>query len=216
MPSIKNSTEWPSGILRQFSVQGGIYLNAESRYYGPYNTLFAWAFGITQEFELFLFPQAPPSTSRYRESVDFTVSILVTKGSHPLFVIEIKNDYKGLSPGGREEAHKQVVDRFAEIMATSPFNTIYGISLIGTWGRIYTCDKTDDTEVIISPAELEEEEVKKRKKVSSRKGSISIQRKVLHGYPGWRLDILSQEGFNAIKELVQKVKDEGNTYEDEA
>ena len=179
---------WPAGLLKIFELcrkEGQPY---ENRYYGPYTRLLAYCFG--DSFTFFVGPQSAPSDLVPRETVDFIVYVIVYDAAHrPVLMAEIKDDSWASNARNRLEADKQIRHRYKFMLHTCPLPCLWGLSLLGTSTHIYHGDVA--TGAITPPPQAHPH------------GDRVPPPELLEGE--WNLDILSQEGFNRMKEVVRDI-----------
>ncbi|KAJ7437890.1 hypothetical protein B0H11DRAFT_1753226, partial [Mycena galericulata] len=150
------------------------------RYCGPYDKLLNYCFG--EGFDFFVTPQAPPAD----DPVDLIIYLLVLdKNGLPVLLIQVKHDNHLNNPSKRNAADTQMRLRFDELLYTCPLPTLHGLSLLGTRMRVYT-GNTASMEV--NPPKVE------------RHAGLSLDPSFLANQ--WDLDILSDEGFRKMKEIV--------------
>ena len=179
-------TAWPAGLLRIFEICRNKPHKLESRYYGPYTTLLAYCFG-SNSYEFFIAPQNPPNDRSAHEAVDSIVFLVVfDKQGHPVLIAEIKDDACADTGSLRFKADEQMRHQFDFMLDDCPLPRLWGLSLLGTSLRVY-CG-----EVITHFVDPVLEGLPDH--------TFSIPPDTLEG--AWDVDILSQEGFAKMKEIV--------------
>ena len=125
-----------------------------------------------------------------RDAVDSMVFFVVFDADNrPFLVTEIKDDNWARNTGSRFEADQQLRRWYDAMFDACPLPRLWGSSLPGTSLRIYCGDAVTRTltppyqgrpheDCILPPGFLEDE---------------------------WNLDILSQEGFDKMKEIVTDI-----------
>ena len=176
---------WPAGLLRIFKILRKENKPYESRYYGPYNRLLTYCFG--DSFTFFVAPEKPHSDHSLKEAVDPIFFLIVFDAArHPVLIAEIKDDGWASIASYRLEADEQLRHQYEVMLHTCPLPRFWGLSLLGTSARIYCGGVAART---ITPP------------YQARPCEDSIlPLEFLKGE--WDLDILSQEGFNKMKEIV--------------
>ena len=175
----------PPALLRIFEICRNKGKSLENRYYGPYNKLLSYCFG--DSFDFFVAPQNPLSDGATGDTVDFVVFFIVFDAdSRPVLMAEIKDDNCTRNAHFRFEADKQLRRRYDATFDACPLPRLWGLSLLGTSLRIYRGDAA--TRAITPPYQGRPRE------------DYILPPGFLEGE--WNLDILSQEGFDKMKEIV--------------
>ena len=187
--SFATDTEWPRGLLRIFNAGRKQDLKHESRYYGPYDRLFNYAV-VEGAFNLFLAPQKEESPNDAANSLVFLV--VFDNQQKPVLIAEIKDDAWVDLPFKRQKADAQIRHRFEQMLHDCSIPRLYGLSLLGTSLRVYCGEKDTGT---ITPRFVDRPDVDR-----------TLPRDFLEGQ--WDIDILSQEGFNKMQEIVAYIKAE--------
>ncbi|KAJ7900976.1 hypothetical protein B0H14DRAFT_3422885 [Mycena olivaceomarginata] len=131
-----------------------------------------------------------PPKEKERDAVDFIVYLVVRDAKQrPVFLLEVKDDTHREVPSLRHAADTQMRDRYNQLLYACPIPTLYGVSAMGTDIRVYTGDVLDED---VSPA------------VVPTSPTRIVGREYLKN--GWNLDLLSDEGFAKIKEIVNFIK----------
>ena len=185
-------TEWPQGLVKIFNIARKRNLEHESRYYGPYDRLFNYAI-VEGAFNLLLAPQTSPDEDSLRDSADFVVFLVVLDDQQkPVLIAEIKDDAWANLPYKRQRADAQMRHQYEQVLLDCPIPRLYGLSLLGTSLRVY-CGEKDTYSLIphfVGPPNVDD----------------LLPRDFLEGQ--WDIDILSQEGFNKMQEIVAYIKAE--------
>jgi len=103
-----------------------------------------------------------------------------------VLLAEIKDDAWTTKPDLRFKAVEQMRKRYDSMLADCPLPRLWGLSLLGTSVRVYCGDVTTEE---VDPA-FEDRPSPSR----------ILPRDFLEG--AWNFDILSQEGFAKMKEIV--------------
>jgi len=180
---------WPAGLLKIFEKcrQSRHELQPlENRYYGPYNKLLTYCFG-PDTFEFFVAPQSPPSELSPPDYFEYIVFLVVFDVQRrPVLLAEIKDDAWAIRPELRFKADDQIRQRYDSMLYDCPLPRLWGLSLLGTSLRVYCGDVvTRDLGPVFE---------------SRPSPGRTLPRKFLG--EAWNIDILSQEGFDKMKEVV--------------
>jgi hypothetical protein len=183
MPFQQDSV-WPAGLLTIFDHARAKNTMFENRYYGPYDKLLNYCFG-----DSFSFYVAPLNLTRDdgRDSIDFVIFLVFNSNDKPVLLVEVKDDSWAQKAELRYRADKQMRDRYALMLDECPLPRLWGISTLGTSMRVYCGDSAS---YMIDPAPVPRPEPSTRVLLPS----------FLAGE--WYLDIISQEGFVKMKEVV--------------
>jgi hypothetical protein len=188
--SFSTDVNWPQGLLDIFNVSRSQNAPFESRYYGPYDRLINYAL-IEGSFTFFLSRQTAPDETSPRDTGDFVVFMVVlNQQRQPVLIVEIKDDRWVGQPDKRQRADAQMRQRFDQMLFNSAIPRLYGLSLLGTSLRVYCGDKTTGR---VTPVFVGRPDVDR-----------ILPSDFLEGQ--WNLDILSQEGFRKIQEIVAYIK----------
>ncbi|KAG8975423.1 hypothetical protein FRC05_005753 [Tulasnella sp. 425] len=186
MPFI-SADGWPVGLLTIFDHARAKRTSFESRYYGPYDKLLNYCFG--DDFTFYVAPQNPPRDGS-RDAVDFIVFFVVfDSDDKPVMVVEVKNDGWAEKAELRYRADSQMRDKYALMLDECPNLRLWGLSLLGTSVRVYCADK--ESYELQPPA------------IPHPDPSRILLPTFLAGE--WNMDILSQEGFAKMKEIVTDI-----------
>lgn len=175
---------WPAGLLTIFDHARAKRTSFESRYYGPYDKLLNYCFG--DDFTFYVAPQNPPRDDG-RDAVDFIVFFVVfDSNDKPVMVVEVKDDGWAEKAELRYRADSQMRDKYALLLEECPSPRLWGLSLLGTSARVYCANK--ESYELQPPA------------IPRPDPSRILLPTFLAGE--WNMDILSQEGFAKMKEIV--------------
>ena len=179
---------WPVGLLRIFEICREENKPYESRYYGPYTKLLDYCFGNSFTFVVVL--KKTPSNCVPEEAADPIFSLTVFDAAYrPVLMVEIKDDDWASIANNRLQADEQLRDQYNAMLDTCPLPRFWGLSLLGTSARIYCGDVAARTITPWYQARPREDYI--------------LPLEFLKGE--WDLDILSQEGFNKMKEIVMDI-----------
>ncbi|KAK0220391.1 hypothetical protein IW262DRAFT_1384291 [Armillaria fumosa] len=183
---LSTDTNWPEGLSTIFSICRQQNQPFEFRYYGPYDKLLNYCF---DSFRFFVALQ-PPSELDTSDTVNFIVFIVVfNEQRQPVLIADIKDDGWASKPAFRLAADEQIRRWYDSMMPECPLPRLWGLSLLGTSLRVYCGDIATYT---LQP------EYQTRPDPNR-----VLPRNFLEGQ--WDLDILSQEGFNKMKEIVTDI-----------
>lgn len=186
--SFQTDNAWPAGLLTIFEHGRAKHSTFENRYYGPYDKLLNYCFG--SDFTFYVAPQNPPASDS-RDTVDFIVFLVVfNSDDKPVLIVEVKDDSWAQKAELRYRADKQMRDRYGLMLDDCPTPRLWGLSVLGTSVRVYCGDKASYD---VTPQAIP------RPEPLSRVLSPSF----LAGE--WDLDLLSQEGFEKMKEIVTDI-----------
>ncbi|CAA7264496.1 unnamed protein product [Cyclocybe aegerita] len=180
---------WPAGLLKIFEICRHELQPLENRYYGPYNKLLTYCFN-PDSFEFFIAPQSPPREFSPRDTVDFAVFLIVFDiQRRPVLIAEIKDDAWATRADLRFKADDQIRHRYDSMLDDCPLPRLWGLSLLGTSLRVYCGDvATGAVEPVFD---------------NRPSPGRTLPRNFLEG--AWNIDILSQEGFDKMKEIVGNI-----------
>ncbi|KAF8163853.1 hypothetical protein B0H34DRAFT_341389 [Crassisporium funariophilum] len=177
---------WPAGLRTIFEICRREMQPLENRYYGPYNKLLTYCFD-PDSFEYFVAPQSPPSASSPPDTIDFVVFLVVFDAHRrPVLIAEIKDDSWVDRADLRLKADVQMRQCYDAMLADCPLPYLWGLSLLGTSLRVYRGD------------------------VQSRAVQPRFEDRPSHSHTlppdflagSWSIDILSEEGFAKMQEIV--------------
>jgi hypothetical protein len=185
--SFQTDKAWPAGLLTIFEHGRARHTTFENRYYGPYNKLLSHCFG--SGFYFYVAPQSPPRDDR-RDTVDFIVFLVVFDSQDkPVFLLEVKDDGWAQKAELRYRADIHIRDRYALMLDECPIPRLWGLSALGTSVRVYCGGATNYQ---VTPTAI-----------SRPQPSYVLLPSFLAGE--WDMDILSQEGFEKMKEIVNDI-----------
>jgi hypothetical protein len=177
---------WPQGLLDIFNVSRSQNALIESRYYGPYDRLLNYAV-IEGSFTFFLAPHTAPHKTSPRDIIEFVVFTVVSNQEQkPVLILEIKDDRRANKPYKRQRADARIRQRFDQMLPNCAIPRLYGLSLLGTSLRVYCGEKATGKVIPKFSGRPDEDRV--------------LPRDFLEGQ--WNVDILSQDGFSKMKEIV--------------
>jgi len=187
MLNFGTDTEWPQGVLKHFrglEAQAGL----ESRYYGPYDFLLNYVTEYSEDYEI------APQTSvvgRGHDAVDFVMWYVVRDSNKRIvLLLEVKDDSWIERPSTRLGADDQMRERIDGLIDNSSLNPrVYGISVLGTRAAVYVLD-TRSSDV-------------RPKRADRGDTSRALARDFLAQH--WSLDILSQAGFDRVKDIMRDI-----------
>jgi hypothetical protein len=186
--SLLTDTAWPAYLLELFD-ECYSEPRPNERYSTPYNMLFIYCVAGPEPVPFMFSPPFPPIGSSGFNSNDFRLSLIVQDVSippPPVLLVDIKDESRAHSARSRLEADHHMRQLFDSFHAECPLPRLYGLSLLGTSLRVYVRDATTGE---IKPA----------------KGPIagSLPHDFLEG--AWDVDVLSQRGFDVMKEIVGEI-----------
>ncbi|KAF5332291.1 hypothetical protein D9611_008189 [Ephemerocybe angulata] len=175
---------WPAGLLKIFETCRHDLQSLqplEDRYYGPYIKLLTYCFG-PDSFNFFIAPQSPRN-----DTIEFPMPTTVFDAQHrPLLIAEIRDDTWATEAYLRFKADTQMRQQYNSMLYDCPLPHLWGLSLLGTSLRVY---RTDVATRIIKPV-FE----------GHSNPNYVLPFDFLEG--AWNIDILSQEGFEKMKEII--------------
>ena len=183
---LATDTAWPAGLLKIFEICRHELRLHENRYYGPYIKLLTYCFG-PDSYEFFVAPHIPLTEFSTRDTVDPVVPLIVFDiQRRPVLMAQIKDDAWATRADLRFKADEQMRERYDSMLHDCPLPRLWGLSLLGTSLRVYCGDAVT---AYLGPA-FEDRPSPGR----------TLPRNFLEG--AWNIDILSQEGFAKMKEIV--------------
>jgi len=186
--SFLTDNAWPAGLLTIFEQCRAEREAFENRYYGPYDKLLNYCFG--SDFTFYVAPQSPPNDDS-RDAIEFVVFLVVFNSKKkPVLLVEVKDDSWAHRAELRYRADKQMHDRYDLMLEVCPTPRLWGLSVLGTSMRIYAGDTRSFD---VTPPRSQR----------PRPQSRVLPANFLAGQ--WNLDILSQEGFDRVKEIVTDI-----------
>jgi len=183
---ILTDSTWPDGLLTIFQICRENRELLDTQYYGPYTKLLSYCFG--KGFEFFVAPQNP-QYDRWKDGIAGPVVLLVVFDAkhRPVLFAEVWDDKWTEYDYGRFEADALMRQRLDEMNSECPVPRLWGMSLFGTSLRVYYCDIATGA---VTPT-FEEPLI-----------PDTVLNFLEHG---WDMDILSQEGFETMKEIVTNI-----------
>ncbi|KXN87529.1 hypothetical protein AN958_08508 [Leucoagaricus sp. SymC.cos] len=181
---------WPATLLTLIESICNRPMPFSSHYHGSYLMLLYYCFR-EPNFMFLVAPQPIPQDSRIHDATNFNICLGLPRNSNDLVcLVEVKDDHWNLSADLSYLADQQMRNRYSKMREACPLPRLWGISLLGTKMCIYCGDTvTNMVDPLVSPL-LEP--------------SAGPTSDFLAGE--WNLDILSQDRFQMIKEII------GNIY----
>jgi len=175
---------WPDYILEQFDTVTPLGEVDEVEYYGPFNGLLQEVFPSPEHF--MVVPQYKHPT--HPQSIEFTTIFIVRRHKHPVFFIEIKPAGHIKKISDRAAADEQMRQRYDALVEEIDIPILYGVSALGTKFSVYTYESQTKT---LTPPKIEKD-----------------LRVVKDRAPAnwWNLDVLTHEGEQRIRQIVDHVK----------
>ncbi|KIK04009.1 hypothetical protein K443DRAFT_94062, partial [Laccaria amethystina LaAM-08-1] len=176
------------GLLTVFEHGRAKHSMFQNRYYGPYDKLLNYCFG--SGFTFYVARQSPPASDSHN-TVNFVVFLVVfNSDDKPVLIVGVKNDSWAQKAELRYRADKQMRDQYGLMLDDCPTPRLWGLSVLGTSLRVYCGDKASYE---VTPQAIP------RPEPLSRVLSPSFLARE------WDLDLLSQEGFEKMKEIVTDI-----------
>jgi hypothetical protein len=186
--SLLTDTAWPAYLLKLFD-KCHSEPRPNERYSTPYNMLFIYCVAGPEPVPLMFGPPFPPIGSSGFNSNDFRLSLIVQDVGTPpppVLLVDIKDESRAHSARSRLEADHHMRQLFDSVHAECPLPRLYGLSLLGTSLRVYVHDAITGE---IKPAKVPI--------------TGCVPDDFLKG--SWDIDILSQKGFDVMKEIVGEI-----------
>ena len=186
--------DWPEDLYNIFKIRlEQRDADAETSYLGPYNALLHHCFG--DSFDYFVAPSHALSRAPYENCdtnrSDFLAHVAVFNLERkPVLIVDIQAEYWSKHPYQRERADELMRRRYNDLLDQCPIPDLYGLSLLGTSLRIYRGNVATRE---IEPAYQGHTDTNR-----------ILPRNFLEGL--WDIDILSQDGFNRMKEIVSYIR----------
>ncbi|KAI0031104.1 hypothetical protein K488DRAFT_52755 [Vararia minispora EC-137] len=180
-----NAQPWPQFLMNSFLSATQASATEESVYYGPYMRLLYHMFSVDGPFEIipqFHIPIAP------RESIDIVTMFTVELNKHPVLFIEVKPPASLRLDSKRQEADRQMRDRFRDLRPDVVTPSLPGISAFGTYLSFYRYDKA--TNSVTPPAIAADLNIMTDVAPKSR----------------WDCDLLDATGATRFREVINEVK----------
>ena len=175
-------TTWPAGLRTIFDICRRQFQPLGDQFCAPYIKLLTYCFG--DSFDFFVAP--PPGKHTYCETNTIFLVVFNARG-HPVLMAEINDDTWGNTAALRLKAEDQMHQEYNTMLADCPLPPLWGLSLLGTSLRVYTGDvATGKMEPAFTDCP-----------------SSTPPHDLLEG--AWNIDILSQEGFDKMKEIVEDI-----------
>ncbi|KAF8902279.1 hypothetical protein CPB84DRAFT_1776380 [Gymnopilus junonius] len=181
---------WPAGLLSMFQLRSGELAPIQGRYNGPYNKILNYCFDTFDFFIAPEFPRNQTASSFHVNSLDPEISFIVFNAQYlPVLFVQIKPDGWASRPDLRLKADKEMREQYDSLTSTCPVPHLHGLSLLGTSLRVYCGD--------CFTREIEP--------------TFEGRPSYYHALPfdflegAWNLNILSQEGFIKMKEIVEYI-----------
>ncbi|KAF5364358.1 hypothetical protein D9756_001111 [Leucocoprinus leucothites] len=167
----------------------------ESYWYGPVNSLLGWAFS-THLFEFDVALQRFPSLQN-PGAVDFVAkasqeTFIVQMRNAPVLIVEIMDPSHLSNTQSRQAADDQIRLRYRQMLDLCPIDTLYGISIIGRYMRVYYASK--EGERIIYPT---------RPVYPGMHPDAVLPANHLQGQ--WNTEVISLAGFREFKAIVSRI-----------
>jgi len=185
MPLLSGTT-WPAYLLELFNKFRSEPWPREC-YSTPYNMLLLYCVAGPDPVPLIFGPPLQPLGISAFNSDDFTLSLIVRdiliRPPHVL-IVDIRDESQAHSTHSCSEADHQMRQLFDSVEC--PLPRLYGLSLLGTSLRVYVHDAiTGEIKPTKSPI------------------TGHVPHNFLEGC--WDINILSQKGFNVMKEIVGEI-----------
>lgn len=178
---------WPRGLIDIFKVCSDKSRPLENHLYGAYNRLLHYCFG--DSFSFFVTPQHPIDDDGSKHTIDFIVFLIVFNGEgRPVLIAAIKEEIWLNYASRRLEADQQLRRRYEALLSDCTLPRLWGLSFLGTSVRFYHGDSANK---MISPPYI------------GRPVEYMLPSSFLEGE--WDVDILSQRGFNRMKQIVAEI-----------
>ena len=179
---------WPAGLLTIFEQYRAKCEVFENHYYGPYDKLLNYCF--RSDFTFYIAPQSPPNDDSH-DTIEFIVFLIMFNSKKkPVLLVEVKDNSWAYRAELRYQADKQMHDWYDLILEVCPMPRLWGLSVLGTSMRIYAGDTRSFN---VTPLHSQ----------CPRPQSHVLPVNFLAGQ--WNLNILSQEGFDKVKEIVTDI-----------
>ena len=178
---------WSNNVLNRFKAVPDN--PRENDFYAPYNKLLSILFPADSQYTVA--PQANPYNNS-KESVDFIIEFHVFYDSVPVFVVEVKGSSALVYPSTREEADVQMRGRLRDLVGQCPLSNLRGVSAIGTKLCFYTARQTGNNLAI------EPQRIPADPQLTTDTAPQSR----------WDVDVLEQDGFIRLTEVVSMIKSE--------
>jgi hypothetical protein len=178
-------TNWPQGLINIFNACRKTHdqnTPFEYCYYATYDRLLNHTLIQDSGFTFIISLQTTPAESDH-------FMVVLDLEQKPILIVNIKDDGWANVPHRRRSADTFMRDRFDQMLYSCPLPQLYGLSLLGTSLRVYCGEKAT---------------CKVTPKFSGRPDEDRVlPRDFLEGQ--WNVDILSQDGFLKMKEIVSYI-----------
>ena len=186
--AFKNDTAWPEDLLALFTRQPTRMATLERRYYGPDDKLLNYCIG--ESFNFYVASQKSSDDER-RDIFKFdSISIVVyDRADNPVLLIEVRDETWALKAELRYCAGENMRDRYAFMLDECAIPRLWGLSLLSISMRLYCVDKET---YILNPLSIPRPDTSRVLPLSflANEGD---------------LDILSQDGFEKLKEIMNDI-----------
>jgi hypothetical protein len=187
MPLLSD-TAWPAYLLEIFEE----YYSEpwpQERYSTPYNMLLAYCVAGPDPVRFMFGPPVQPRAFKALDSDDFILSLTVRDiriPPPPVLIVDIRDESRAHSARSRLEVDHHMRQLVESVHAKCPLPRLYGLSFLGTSLRVYVHDAiTGETKPTKGP-------------ITGCDPHDSLE-------GGWDIDILSQKGFDVMKEIVGEI-----------
>ncbi|PIL26200.1 hypothetical protein GSI_11955 [Ganoderma sinense ZZ0214-1] len=185
--SIKEDTAWPADLLSVFERHASC-TTFQDHYSLACNALLRYCFGL-ERLDVCIAPGNPFSDAR-RSTHPIVYYVVYDVGpDEPIFLLEIKDDSCADVAALRCRADEQMRELYDEMLPKCPLPRLWGVSLLGTSMRVY-CGHT--ASLTVNPPAVPYE------------SDRTVPPSFLAGE--WDLDIMSQEGFEKMKNVISDIK----------
>jgi hypothetical protein len=186
-------TNWPQGLIDVFDACRKTHnpdTPSEYRYYAAYDRLLNHALIQDSGFTFLISFQTKLAERSRSDPVESDYFIVVLDlEQKPVLIVDFKDDKWANDPDRRQRADILMRDRYNQMLYSCPLPQLYGLSLLGTSLRVYCGDKAA---------------CKVTPQFSGRPDRHQfLPRDFLEGL--WDVDILSQDGFLKMKEIVSYI-----------
>jgi len=177
---------WPQWLINSFAIANQTEFAAdESAYYGPYNRLLFYLFGIEGPFDINF---DLPKNSYDSGAVDTIALFTVELNNHPVLFIEIKAPASFVLDSRRRQADNQMRDHFLDLRHNLVTPRLPGISVFGTRLAFYeyvaATNKLTPCAILPDPESINDLAPAER----------------------WSYDLLEANGTAQVRQVVEDVK----------
>ncbi|KAM5531083.1 hypothetical protein V8D89_015248 [Ganoderma adspersum] len=184
--TFKNDTAWPDGLLAIFTHGRASKATLERRYYGPYDKLLNYC--ISESFKFYVAPQKP-SEDKGRDIFDSISIVVYDRTDKPVLLVEVRDESWALKAELRYRADENMRGRYGFMLEECAIPRLWGLSLLATSMRLYCGDKET---YILNPPSI------------SRPDPWRVLPPSFLANE-WGLDILSQDGSERLKEVMNDI-----------